>query len=187
MFKIFSTKCYLDFNKNNNINILSSKYNFDSLCLYKNNLNYYAVFDIQHDDNNNIILIPTDCSIELELLGIIDYSHRYSYQDLMCIIGEIEPDDITLDINGYGNTDRDDFKKVVTVEDYDYSNMITQLEKKGLIETKPSTCVLRTDERKFKIKYDNTFSDFYEVDCLGTSHKIELSERIKDLYLKHFT
>jgi len=184
MFKIFSTKCYLDLEKKNNINILLSKYNFESLSIYQNHLKYFIDFDIERD-NDNINLMPSDGSIELELLGILDYCKIYKYGDLIQILEEICPDEISLNIKGFGNVDQNDFKKIVKIEDIDYSNIITQLEKIDIVETKPSKCILRTDERVFKIKNDDIYKDFYEVDCLGTAHKNELSEKIKDLYLTY--
>lgn len=185
MFKIFSTKCYLNFDRKNSFEILSSKYKFNNLTIYQNNLNYFIDFKIERDDNN-IEFIPNDGSVELELLGVLDYSHRYTYQDLLSVCEEIDSDDISLNIDGYGNVDEKDFKKVVTIEDIDYSNIITQLEKIGIVEVKPSICILRTDERKFKIKNDDDYKDFYEVDCLGTSHKQDLTEKIKNLFIENF-
>lgn len=186
MFKVFLTKCYLDFNKKNDFHILSSKYKFKSLTAYQNNLNYFIEFDIETDENNNINFVPTDGSIELELLGILDYSHRYTYQDLLIVLDEMNSDDISLNIEGFGNFDESDFKKVVKIENIDYSFIISELEKEGIVETKPSNFVLRNDDRKFKIKNDDKYTEFYEVDCLGTLHKDELSEKIKDMYLQKF-
>lgn len=79
----------------------------------------------------------------------------------------------------------------------DYSQMVSDLEEKEVVVTCPSENILRTDERKFsltekskeilpKIYLDEYINKFHEVDSLGTSFFIGLTNIIKILHSELF-
>lgn len=70
-----------------------------------------------------------------------------------------------------------------------YPSIISELEKKKLVVTKPTTTVLCSDPRKFTVVTGESISSpvFYDVDCLGTSLYTEMSREVEKLYLESFT
>lgn len=73
----------------------------------------------------------------------------------------------------------------VIVVDYkpNYRHIIRELEKKGFVETTPSSNVMCTDPLRFRIKGEE---DMYEVDCLGSRLFVDLSQQIETLYINAF-
>jgi hypothetical protein len=64
----------------------------------------------------------------------------------------------------------------------DYSKTITDLEEHGLVQTFPSTNILRTDDRCFQIPNSKEFNAVYEVDILGMAHSQDLTQRVVDMW-----
>jgi hypothetical protein len=86
------------------------------------------------------------------------------------------------------------FSTVRTVSYVDYSAIISELEKVGLVRTDKSSNILCLDERKFTLVSDDRIEGSlreyigtsYDVDVLGTSLFEELSLGMKHLYRTTF-
>jgi len=61
----------------------------------------------------------------------------------------------------------------------DYSQIITDLEQLGIVQTQPSTNQLATDKRRFQLRDINM-----EVDCLGLSAFNKLSQLMENMWIK---
>lgn len=72
------------------------------------------------------------------------------------------------------------FDRVEAVNVPDYCAMIKYLSRKGIVERKKSESLMCASPYKFRFVEDGT--DFYEVDSLGTSHHISLTQRVQDEY-----
>jgi hypothetical protein len=73
------------------------------------------------------------------------------------------------------------FDKVNFVSVVNYPETITYLEKRGLVECKPSTCWMTTDGRAFRILGEEK-NEWWEVDILGTSYGSEVCDQIVQLW-----
>lgn len=68
-------------------------------------------------------------------------------------------------------------KKIIS-----WSKTISELENKGLVETKPSSMVLATDPRCFRFVKDPD-DVMIEVDCLGTRFCEDITNKVENLFL----
>lgn len=71
----------------------------------------------------------------------------------------------------------------------DYSQIITQLEKAGIVKTIPTKSVMAIDQRKFEFtlpeNYDMPF-DYMDVDFLGTTLANDISQKVCNIYRQTF-
>lgn len=69
-----------------------------------------------------------------------------------------------------------------------YSDMITHLEKRGIVETMATQSMMATDPRKFRILVSLPESrasyrtEYYDVDCIGSSLMYDLTDTVVELY-----
>lgn len=69
-----------------------------------------------------------------------------------------------------------------------YSDKITLLEEKGIVEIMPTQSIMATDPRKFRLKVTMDQSrveyntSYYDVDCLGSNLHYDLTQTIERLF-----